>query len=259
MAQLPDENVIAFPTPGSARRPSTIDVGGYARGAAAAGAAYETLGKGITSAANDVAVMARKEREADDKLELARANGYLNTALLNHRNAIDRETNADGLVENYTTIVKDNIDTAAKSISNPRARELFTLYAQDNAARVINAAKSKSFKLSRDAGMAVDVATMNQLREIAIAGGPEAVTTFVNGIHGYVEAWRTKGWIDRVQAGELKRSQAEQFARGKLATLPAAERLEALHGRARFYGIFRAILPEEVRKELIADAEREQS
>ena len=258
MAQLPDNNVIALPQPGSARRPSSIDVGGYTRGAAAMASGTEALGKGVKSAANDVGVVLRKEREADDKLELARANGYLNTALLNHSNAIDRETNGDGLVETYATRINKAVDTAASSISNPRAREIFTVNAQDNAARIINAVKSKSFELLRDAGMANDIDTMNRLRASAAASGPEAANTFVDTIHGYIDAWETKGWIDRLKAVELKKSQAAEFARDKLATLAPADRLRSLHGGAASrYGALAEILPADVRQQMSVETERE--
>ena len=260
MAQLPDENVIALPQPGSRAAASTIDVGGYARGAAAIASGTEALGKGIKSAANDVGVVLRKEREADDKLELARANGYLNAALLNHSNAIDRETKADGLVETYTTRIDEAVETAARSISNSRSREMFTLNAQDNAARTINAVTSKSFELSRDVGMANDIDTMNRLRASAAASGPEAANTFVDTIHGYIDAWQTKGWIDRIKAAQMKRLHAEDFARLKLATLAPAERLEVLHRRAASrYGVLAAILPTDVRDQMRIDAERERN
>src|SRR5262245_19255079 len=151
MAKLPDSNILgALPQSGSRRPVSTIDVSGYARGAAALGTGTEALGRGITSAAKDLASVLQKEREGDDKLELARANGYLNTAFVNHANDIGMATKGDGLVEGTTTKVNEAIETAAKSISSPRAREIFTLNAQDNAARLIGAAKTRAFRLARD-------------------------------------------------------------------------------------------------------------
>jgi hypothetical protein len=219
MAELPDSNIIEFPAPGSRRPVSTIDVSGIARGGAALASGTRALGRGVQSAAQDGAEVLRNEREADDRLELARANGCLNTEFLNHSNAINNETKGDGLVETYTTRINEAIDVAAKSISNPRSREIFTLNAQDNAARIINAAKSRSSELLRDAGMANDIDTMNRLRASAAASGPEAANTFVNTIHGYVDAWEKKGWIDRTRAVELKKFHAEEFARLKLATL----------------------------------------
>ena len=176
MAKLPDSNIVPFPSPGSRRPASTIDVSGYARGAAAIGTGTEALGKGITSAAKDVAAVLQKQAEADDRLELARANGYLNTALLNQANAARNATKADGLVETTTTKLGEAIETAAKSISSPRARESFTRDAQENAASLIGVIKRKAFNLVRDAGLATDIDTMNKLRESAIAAGPESAS-----------------------------------------------------------------------------------
>ena len=188
-----------------------------------------------------MAAVLKNEREADDRLELARANGYLNTALINHSNAIDKETKADGLVETYTTSVNEAIETAAKSITSPRMRESFMLNAQDNAARIINSAKNKSFKLARDAGMATDIDTMNKLRLTAAVGGPNPQD--LCGYHPRIlRRLGDKGVARQDQAAQMKKSQAEDFARLKLATLTPAERLEALHGRAASrYGVLAAI------------------
>ncbi len=258
MAELPDSNIVEFPAPGSRRPVSEIDVSGIARGGAALASGAKALGRGVQSAAQDVGEVLRKEREADDRLELARANGYLNTEFLNHSYAIDNETKGDGLVETYTARINEAIDVAAKSISNPRSREIFTLNAQDNAARIVNAAKSKSSALLRDAGMANDIDTMNRLRASAAASGPEAADTFVNTIHGYIDAWQTKGWIDRTKAVELKKSQAAEFARDKLATLAPADRLRSLHGGADSrYGVLAEILPADVRRQMSIETERE--
>jgi hypothetical protein len=258
MAQLPDENIIALPQPGSRRTVSTIDVSGYARGAAAIGSGTERLGRSIRSAAQDVAAVVRHEREADDKVELARARGYLNTALINYLNAIDKETKADGLVETYTTRVNDAVEVAANAISNSRSREIFTLNAQDGASRVINVAKSKSFYLTRDAGIATDIDTLNRLRLTAAAGGPEVAKVFVDTVHGYLDAWQTKAWIDETEAAQIRKFQAEDFARLKLVTLPPKERLEALHRDATSrYRVLADILPAEVREQLRVAAEHE--
>jgi hypothetical protein len=248
MAELPDSNILGAPQPGSRRPVSSIDVSGYARGAAAIGSGTETLGKGITSAANDVAAVLRQQREADDKLELARAQAYLNTALINHGNAIEKETDPADLEPKYRAKLDEDVEIASRAISNERAKEMFVLGAKQHGARLASAANIKAFNLTRDAGRANDVKTLNQLREaVARSSDPNAVHMAVQSASDTIDGWT---WIDRVDADGLKKTFAQELAAGKLDALPPLERYEALGGAATRYGPLAGILPDGVREQM---------
>ena len=126
---------------------STIDVSGYARGAAAIGSGTEALGKGITSAANDVAAVL-KQREAQENAQgrhdYARAKATLNAALINHGNAIEKETDPADLPEKIRTKVGEVAEIASRAIEDPRERERFMSAAQQQGAPLISAAASRA-------------------------------------------------------------------------------------------------------------------
>ena len=195
MAQLPDENIIALPAPGLARKPSTIDVGGYARGAAAMASGVEALGKGVTSAASDGTAVLKQEREAEQKLQLARAQSSLNAAIINQGNAIDRATDPVDLEQNTRTAFDEAVRTAAAPIESPDARELFVLGAKPHGVRLAGAASGKAFTLAREAGKARDRETIRkQTDDALVSSDPNAVKMAVHSLRAVVDGWVGKGW-----------------------------------------------------------------
>jgi hypothetical protein len=256
MAELPDSNILGAPQPGSRRPVSSIDVSGYARGAAAIGSSTETLGKGITSAANDVAAVLQKERAAADKLELARARAYLHTAVINHGNAIEKEEEPADLEPKYQAKFDEDVEIASRAISDERAKEMFALGAKQHGARLASAANIKAFNLARDAGRANDVKTLNQLREaVTRSSDPNAVHMAVQSASDTIDGWT---WIDRVDADSLKKTFAQELAAGKLDALPPVERYEALiGGAATRYAPLAGILPDGIREGMRIRTERE--
>jgi hypothetical protein len=241
MAQLPDENIIALPAPGSARKPSTIDVGGYARGAAAMASGVEALGRGVTSAAGDMAAVLKAQREADTR-GLARAKAAFNAALISHGNAIEKETDPTDLPEKVRTKVGQDAELASGAIENPHARWLFMLGADQQGERLATAAAARASHLAREASKANDIATLNALAEGAIhSSDPNAVPMVVQSASDVIDGWT---WIDRPEADMAKALFAQDFAVRKFNALPLAERHAAFAGGGRYADLVAAMLPD---------------
>jgi hypothetical protein len=264
MAQLPDENVIAMPQPGSRRPVSAIDVSGYARGAAAMGSAAETLGKGITSAAQDVAAVIKQEREAERKLQLARAQSSRNAAFINQGNAVDRATDPANLEQNIRTAFDEVVQTAAAQIDSPHDRELFVLGAKPHGAQLAGAASRKALALAREAGKARDrEAIRKQTDDALVSSDPNAVNMAVHSVRAVVDGWAGKGWSTPEEAHWEQVSYAQDFAGKKIDRLPLAEQVEVLRGgpaqdgtAGARYAALANLLPRETRESKRINAER---
>ncbi|MBX9825433.1 MAG: hypothetical protein K2Y27_10605 [Xanthobacteraceae bacterium] len=247
MAQLPDENVVALPQLGSRRPVSSIDVSGYARGAAAIGTGVEALGKGITSAVNDLAAVLNAQRE------YARANATLNAAAIKRGNEIEKATDPAGLPEKVATLGEDT-EIAVRQIKDPRARELLMLAAREQGARLAGIAATRASHLAREASKAQDVATLNALTEGAIqSSDPTAVPMAMQSASDVIDGWT---WMDRREADTAKALFAQDFAVRRFDALPLAERQAAFAGNGRYAELV-AAMPDGTRKQKRAATQRE--
>jgi hypothetical protein len=231
MAELPDSNIVQLPAPGSRRPVSTIDTSAISRAGAALASGAETLGRGITSAAQDAAVVFKQEQAAALRLGSASASAVMQSGLLEDAAAIDAEKDPTDLEEKYKTKVSERLNAARQFIKDERQKQLFDLSQQDNIARVIQAAKRKEFSLLSEAEMAADYASMRQAGEHAIgqsAGNPKAMDLAIGTVHGYVDKWVEKGYMTPAKAGEYKQKAALDLAERKLLALPLPEKHEAL-------------------------------
>jgi hypothetical protein len=258
MAQLPDENIIALPQPGSRRPVSSIDVSGYARGAAAIGSGVEALGKGVTSAAQDVAAVLKAQREAQEKdqgrREYARAKATLNAALINRGNAIEKDTETADLEQKYRIQVSEDVEIASWAIKDPRERELFRLAARKQEARLASAAATRASHLAREASKANDIGTLNALTEGAIhSSDPNAVPMAVQSANDIIDGW---AWIDRPEADTAKALFAQDFAVRKFNALPLTERHAAFAGGGRYAELV-AAMPADTRERTQMATQRE--
>jgi hypothetical protein len=261
MAELPDGNIVQLGAPGSRRPVSTIDTSAVSRAGAALASGTETLGKGITSAAHDVAAALKPAKPVDDsKLKTARAKASLAASLVNHRNAVEKATDPNNLVEGTKTKIDADIRAAATVFDDPRERETFDFSARENEAYLLSAAETRASDLTRDAVQAADEKLLKQLGEGAAASNdPHALNLAVHSVRDIVDGWVSAGWTDPAKAAERQTSWARDLAKDKLNALPLGERLEALNGSAASrFGALASMLARDDLEQMRIDAQREQ-
>ncbi len=230
MAKLPDDT--AFGGLGSANsgRPiATFDATGYARGAAAQGAAASDFGKALVGAGDVVARVARQDATERDSLEVARARSHF----LTKKVELDSSFDADPDYTTYSTRYQQGVGTlekeAAGMISDPRKRELFSLTVADDVARGnarINAVARQKYA---DADIADVTERLTGVREAALRSTDKAEAgKLIQTGNDLIDGLKARGYIDERTAAKHKRDWTENYAIAKISVLPAEERTTLL-------------------------------
>lgn len=230
MAKLPDASVLSQPRfdPGGITPRASVD--GIGRGQMFAARALRGVGEDISRMGARFGADAERQRAADERLEVARANADVMRDTINIESGVKSETDPDKLTGRYDE-AKTSVATAAQGIKDERTRELFVLGNTGKVESIKAQSEHRRFELIKGREMQGDVDRINDLRDKALAeADPEIRSQLIGSAQEIISGWRGKGYIDEGTEISKRREFAEGYATQKFAMLPPADRVRVLGG-----------------------------
>lgn len=230
MARLPsDADLGPLPSAESYRQVASFDASGFARGAAAEAAGAEAIGKGITSAGRDLAVIAHTQQSNTDTLDTAKADSQYLVQTKNLRDQLSNEKDATGLDEKYKPLFEAARDDAAKLITNPRQQQLFLLKRNPDVEGNILATGDKAFAIGKDQAIADANTQLEANRQAALrTQDPQARAEFIQAGHKLIAGLEDARYIDASKAQQLRQNWTENYATSAVQILPPEQQINLL-------------------------------
>jgi hypothetical protein len=150
MAKLPDANVLGPARFGTSGITPSVDVSGIGRGQAIAGRALESAGRAIASVGSAIDSV----NAANEKMDFLKAESQWNVGKIEESTKFDGDQKYEDLPQRHEQSLRERRDSIAATITNPRAREIFTLKTEDDIARSKVAALGKAKEKEKDANLA---------------------------------------------------------------------------------------------------------
>jgi hypothetical protein len=232
VARLPsDAELGGISNPSSGRPIASIDVTGYARGAAAIGGGVADLGKGITTAATQIADANIRKGNETDALEEARANSNFLIKTKQIKDEYSTASDDKGLEEKYKPQLQSAYDESASMITNPRKRELWTLKAAPTLEEQSLAVGSKVYDLQKTKAVADTLQRLDDLRNSALSeSDPAKRGAFIAAGQGLITGLKDAGYIDAVTEQKNRKQWTENYAIAAVSNMPPEERIKTLAG-----------------------------
>lgn len=230
MAVLPDSSALGpLPSANSGRPIASYDTTGYARGAAAIGGGVSDIGKGVSSAAKDVAAVRLDQTAKTDELDLAKAQADYLVKTKTIRDKLSDETDPSNLEETYKPQFKQAQSESAALISNPRARELWTLKTAPDVTGHELAVGDKTFELEKTHDVADAQQKLDDLRNSALkTNDPVARADYIKTGHQLIGGLQDAGYIDATTAQKYRTKWTQDYAIGAVSIMPPEDQVKVL-------------------------------
>jgi hypothetical protein len=230
VAVLPDSTALGgLPSANSGRPIATYDTTGYARGAAAIGGGVADIGKGLSSGIKDVAAGQLYKNEKTDELDLAKAQADYLVKTKTIRDKLSDETDPTDLEGTYKPQFRQAQSESAALISNPRARELWTLKTAPDVTGHELAVGDKTFELEKTRDVASAQQKLDDLRNSALkTTDPAARAEFIKTGHQLIGGLADAGYIDATTAQKYRTKWTQDYAIGAVSIMPAEDQIKVL-------------------------------
>lgn len=164
-----------------------------------------------------------------DKFETTKAETDFLTIKNEQDNAYDQDTDYGTIESRYSTEMDKRLGEVSMGISNPAARAEFIRRNQLRISQGKERMKKVAFGKERDFERNYVNESLTKLREVAVAGEPEDVNNARETVKGLIDSAIEMGYYSNEEAGKIKQQWRTDSAVGRLNTMDADTRIEALN------------------------------
>lgn len=197
--------------------------------ASQAGNGLKALGRGVSDVASSGLNYALEQQKKTDDLDIARANSAWAIQKANLDAARAEDTDEKALREQYHPKYQNALEGAASLIRDGETRSKFLINNQPHVEQGRLQAVKRADGLQQDAFVASTNESLTALRDAGLKAKDEGDKAFIIQSAGtLIDQMAENGYISQTEAVRMKKTWTTNFAEAATASLPPAQRLQAL-------------------------------